>query len=87
MEYIKRLKQKLHLIIYIFHTKSLCNEVTNNFKKYFGEEYNVINDFEEIDKENNNNNILIMISDGKNVFDFDYVVDLLIVDEAYNLDR
>lgn len=88
LEYIKRLKQKLHLIIYIVHTKSLCNEVTNNFKKYFGEEYNVINDFEEIDKENNNNNnILIMISDGKNVFDFDYVVDLLIVDEAYNLDK
>lgn len=85
LEYIKRLKQELYLIIYIVHTKSLCNEVTNNFKKYFDYEYNIINDFEEIDK--NRKNILIMISDGKNVFDFDYEVDLLIVDEAYNLDK
>lgn len=85
LEYIKRLKEKQNLITYIVHTKALCNEVTNNFKKYFNEDYNIINDFEDI--QINGNNILIMISDGKNVFEFDNEIDLLIVDEAYNLDK
>lgn len=86
LEYIKRLKNKPHLVIYVVHTKSLCTEVLNNIKSYFSDDYNVIDDFESI--EDSCSNILVMISDGQNVFTyFERIssIDLLIIDEAYNL--
>ena len=86
LEYLKRLKNNPHLIVYVVHTKSLCNEVLNNVRKYFGTSYNVIDDFESI--EDSMSNILVVISDGQNVFNYFHkidLIDILIIDEAYNL--
>lgn len=85
LEYIKRLSNPLKFIVYVVHTKALASEVFNNMVEYFSEDYNVIDDFENYD--DGQNNIAIIVSDGKNMYNFDKNVDLLIVDEAYNLDK
>ena len=86
LEYIKRLAKKCRLIVYVVHTKSLCTEVYNNIVNYFEGDYNVVDDFNSIDA--SKDNIFVMISDGQNIFDFIGAIgniDLLIIDEAYNL--
>lgn len=88
LEYIRRLSTAPHLIIYVVHTKSLLTEVMNNIRLYFNELYNVVDDFESLD--DNKSNILVMISDGQNIFNyFDSLkhIDILIIDEAYNLSK
>ena len=85
LEYLKRLEEKQRLIVYVVHTKSLCDEVLNNFNKYFSEDYNIIDDFVYYDE--SLFNIVVIISDGKNLFDFNKDIDILIVDECYNLDK
>lgn len=85
LEYVKRLEKPLHLIVYIVHTKALLDEIYNNFFENFGKQYNVVDDFDDIIDESNN--IVVIISDGKNIYDFNENIDLLIVDEAYNLDK
>lgn len=87
LEYIKRISvSSPRLIVYVVHTKSLLTEVLNNTKSFFDETYNVIDDFESID--DTKCNILVIISDGQNIYNyFDKIkyIDLLIIDEAYNL--
>lgn len=83
MEYIKRLENKLHLIVYVVHTVSLHQEVFGNYSKYFEGEYNVVDNLLDVDEKLNN--IVVIISDGDNVFSLSAKIDLLIIDEAYNL--
>ena len=85
LEFIKRLSNPLNLIVYVVHTKSLADEVYNNMCNYFGNTYNIIDDLDNYDP--NLYNIAVIISDGKNMFNFDKSVDFLVIDEAYNLDK
>ena len=89
LEYIKRLKKEnVKLIVYIVHTKALCTEVRNNMNKYFGDNFNIVDDFDSVI--DSNLNIVVMISDGQNIYEhFDTIknIDLLIIDEAYNLGK
>lgn len=86
LEYIKTLDEPKHLIVYIVHTKALCSEVFGNMNKFFKDSYNVINDLDSYEPQKNN--IIVIISDGQNIYDLLKVIDeidILIIDEAYNL--
>ena len=86
-EFIKSLSVQPHLVLYVVHTRALSTEVTNNFKKYFGAQYNVVNDFDSLLEDRSN--VLVTISDGQNIYESfiqKLSIDILIIDEAYNLD-
>lgn len=85
LEFIKRNENKFKKIIYIVHTKSLKDELYDKISRYLSDFYNIIDDFEQIiflDRF-----ICILISDGQNIYESCINIDLLIVDEAYNLSK
>lgn len=85
MEYIKRNQQKLKKIVYIVHTKSLKDEIYDKISCYFSNDYNIIDNFNQI--EELDNYICVLISDSQNIYETDENIDLLVVDEAYNLSK
>lgn len=85
MEHIKRNCMSMSTIIYVVHTKALADEVLSNFSKYFSKAFNVIDSIDDIDP--NKNNIIVIISDAYNIYEINHEIDLLIIDEAYNLDK
>jgi len=85
LEYIKRNQNILKKIIYIVHTKSLKDEIYDKISLYFSDDYNIIDSFDQIDKLDNY--ICILISDSQNIYETNEELDLLIVDEAYNLSK
>lgn len=85
LEYIKRNMERFKKIVYIVHTKSLKDELYDKISHYFCEEYNVIDNFEQINALDNY--ICILISDSQNIYETNEQIDLLIVDEAYNLSK
>lgn len=85
LEYMKRNMPDFNKIVYVVHTKSLKDEVYSKIKSKFGDDYDVTDNIDEIiDSERY---IIIIISDGQNTLEYDIDVDLLIVDEAYNLSK
>ena len=85
LEYIKRNIEKHDKIVYVVHTKSLKDEIYLKIKQKFFNDYYVTDDLDEI--LNYDKYILIIISDGQNTTEYDIKLDLLIVDEAYNLSK
>lgn len=82
MEHIKRNIEKYNTIFYIVHTNSLKDELVYKFNKYLSE-YQVIENIEEtIEKDKK---IYVLVSDGQSVYNYKETIDLLVVDEAYNL--
>ena len=85
LEYIKRNLKQFKKIIYIVHTKSLKDELYDKISKYFEEYYTIIDNFEQI--ENYDEYFCILISDAQNIYETSAEIDLLVVDEAYNLSK
>ena len=85
LEYIKRNKEKHNKIVYVVHTKSLKDEIYIKMKNEFKNDYYVTDDLEEI--ATLDRFIITIISDGQNTMEYDINLDLLIVDEAYNLSK
>lgn len=85
LEFLKRNTIKFDKIVYVVHTKSLKDEIYSKLKKLFSEYYYVTDDIEEL--KNFDKYIITLISDGQNSLEYDIDLDLLIVDEAYNLSK
>lgn len=85
LEFLKRNITKFNKIVYVVHTKSLKDEIYSKLKKLFSEDFYVTDDIEEL--KNFDKYIITLISDGQNSLEYDIDLDLLIVDEAYNLSK
>lgn len=85
LEYMRRNIMNFNKIIYVVHTKSLKDEIYLKLKSKFTDYYYVTDDIDEVTEYEKY--IVIIISDGQNTLEYDISVDLLIVDEAYNLSK
>ena len=85
LEFLKRNSIKFNKVVYVVHTKSLKDEIYSKLKKSFSENYYITDDAEEL--KNFDRYIITLISDGQNTLEYDIDLDLLIVDEAYNLSK
>lgn len=85
LEFIKRNVDKFKKIIYVVHTKSLKDELYDKLTNYLSSIYSIIDDYEQFSSLDNV--ICILISDGQNIYENCNAIDLLIVDEAYNLSK
>lgn len=85
LEYIKRNIKNYKKIVYIVHTKSLKDEIYSKLKSHFNDFYKVTDEYSDV--QNVEKYILILISDGQNAYEYDLSLDLLVVDEAYNLSK
>lgn len=88
LEHIKRNINKYNTIFYIVHTNSLKDELIEKINKYLFE-YEVVENTEDIENSNieQRKRIYILVSDGQSLYNYKNDIDLLIVDEAYNLNN
>lgn len=82
MEHIKRNVEKYDTIFYIVHTNSLRDELVDKFNKYLSE-YEILENID--DNSQKDKKIYILVSDGQSLYNYNSNIDLLVVDEAYNL--
>ena len=88
MEHIRRNTENYNTIFYIVHTNSLKDELVEKFNKNLSE-YEIlenIDETEDVQKELKKR-IYVLVSDGQSLYNYKNDIDLLVVDEAYNLNN